>query len=740
MPRYYFFTISFLSCFFLPLLLTGNHGGAAYAQKQGKEWTDSLQIVLQKNQQDTNRINALNELSTANLGYKHYDTAIYLAQNALQLAQKLNYKNGIADAYHNIGNIHKDQSNYPDAIKHYSAALKIYESIEDKYGIADCYNNIGVSYVYQGNYPEALKNQLAALKIFESIGDKNKTAGCYNNLGVIYGYQSDYPEALKNYTAALKIYASIGDKKRIASAYMNAGIIYSYQGNYPEALKNHLAALKIQESLGNKSGIANCYTNIGIVYGAQENYTEAVKNYTAALKIHESIDNKTGIANCYANIGDSYLEQHKYPEALKNLTAAKKIYESIGNKDGIAIIYSGIGKIYGNQGNYPEALKSHTSALRIYESTGAKDRIATSYNDIGNTYVQLNKAQEGSRWLQKGLELSKAIGAISHIQKSYSGLAAADSALGNFKSAFENYKLSILYQDSLKNEENTKKLTQAEMHYEFDKKEALAKAEQEKKDILARAALAKAKNNQNLALAGVGVFMLAATFLGIGFYQKRKSNHIISKEKQKSDELLLNILPEEIAEELKEKGHAEARQFDSVTVLFTDFVDFTKAGERMTPKELVEEIDTCFKAFDSIIDKYNIEKIKTIGDAYLAVCGLPNADNRHAQHILNAALEIKTFMAERKLQKGDKTFAIRIGVHSGSVVAGIVGVKKFAYDIWGDTVNTAARMEQNSEADKINISETTYQLVKQDFSCSYRGEIEAKNKGMLRMYFVNGKL
>ncbi len=215
-----------------------------------------------------------------------------------------------------------------------------------------------------------------------------------------------------------------------------------------------------------------------------------------------------------------------------------------------------------------------------------------------------------------------------------------------------------------------------------------------------------------------------------------KQHEELKVEKKKSDDLLLNILPEEIAYELKEKGASEAKYFDRVTVLFTDFVDFTQAGERMTPQELVYELDTCFKVFDGIISQHNIEKIKTIGDAYLAVCGLPVEDPNHALNTVRSAVKIRDFMSARKKELGDKTFDIRIGIHSGSVVAGIVGVKKFAYDIWGDTVNTAARMEQNSETGKINISQITYELVKDSFECTHRGEIAAKNKGALSMYFV----
>lgn len=210
----------------------------------------------------------------------------------------------------------------------------------------------------------------------------------------------------------------------------------------------------------------------------------------------------------------------------------------------------------------------------------------------------------------------------------------------------------------------------------------------------------------------------------------------IIEEKKKSDDLLHNILPQEVASELKERGATTAHHFDHVTVLFTDFVDFTIAGERMGSEALVEELHSCFKVFDEIMGKHGIEKIKTIGDAYMAVCGLPRADERHAEKVVAAALEIRDFMQQRRAKLGADTFEVRLGVHSGEVVAGIVGVKKFAYDIWGDTVNTAARMEQNSEPGKINISQTTYEQIKDKFSCTYRGEHDAKNKGMLKMYFV----
>jgi class 3 adenylate cyclase len=219
------------------------------------------------------------------------------------------------------------------------------------------------------------------------------------------------------------------------------------------------------------------------------------------------------------------------------------------------------------------------------------------------------------------------------------------------------------------------------------------------------------------------------------FYFVRKKNFFQAR----SESLLLNILPREIAEELKSKGKAEAKHFDQVTVMFTDFKNFTQIAEKLTPVELVNEIDTIFKAFDNIISEHNIEKIKTIGDSYMCVGGLPIPNTTHATDVVKAAIAIQQFI-EQQIQKrrseGKDPFEIRIGVHTGPVVAGIVGKTKFAYDIWGDTVNLASRMESSGEPGKINLSGSTYELIKHRFHCKHRGKVKAKNKGEVDMYFV----
>ena len=219
-----------------------------------------------------------------------------------------------------------------------------------------------------------------------------------------------------------------------------------------------------------------------------------------------------------------------------------------------------------------------------------------------------------------------------------------------------------------------------------------------------------------------------------------KQKEIIEAAKLQSDSLLLNILPGEIADELKKFGKSYARKHDQVSVLFADIKGFTSIAEKLTPVKLVTQLDEVFGAFDNIIAKHGMEKIKTIGDAYMCACGLPLADNENAIKSVNAALDmqhfIKEFGAANKIQNLP-VFEIRIGIHTGPLVAGVVGLKKFAYDIWGDAVNLASQMEQHSEPGKVNISGETYSLVKNSFNCIHRGKIETKSKGEVDMYFVD---
>lgn len=257
----------------------------------------------------------------------------------------------------------------------------------------------------------------------------------------------------------------------------------------------------------------------------------------------------------------------------------------------------------------------------------------------------------------------------------------------------------------------------------------------------------KLKNSQRNLSVALAAFVLAISLgLLLRFLQVRaqsralaEKNQLIQEERKRSDALLLNILPASIAEELKKKGWASARHYEQATVLFADFKNFTGIAELLPPAELVSELDYCFRAFDRIIEKYNLEKIKTIGDSYMLAGGLPEYDTQHTCQVVRAAFEMIEFLETYNKERQEKQlplFEVRIGIHTGPLVAGVVGEKKFAYDVWGDTVNIASRMESAGAVGRINVSDSTYQLIRNAFPCSYRGKVQVKHKGEIDMYFV----
>lgn len=355
-------------------------------------------------------------------------------------------------------------------------------------------------------------------------------------------------------------------------------------------------------------------------------------------------------------------------------------------------------------------------------------------------------------------------------------LAELKSNVINYKTALEHYRaFSILYRsqmsernrkladavETLKSEVDSGQVQIDEKKKEIHRKEqaidsltteqlrsALTVKDLELKNQKSAMELAEAGNRRNVLLLVVGMIVIALLFVIIEYFRKRRSNAVLKskneeivQEKEKSENLLLNILPDTVAEELKHSGKTSSARYENATVMFTDFKGFTTFAGNNTPEDVVSMLDYYFRAFDHIISKYPIEKIKTIGDAYLCVSGVPEENEDHALHIIQAAVEFQEFMKEnaaKRFGSGAELLQMRIGVHTGPVVAGVVGSKKFAYDIWGDTVNVAARMEQAGESGKINVSETVVEASKGHFNFVYRGELEAKNKGMLKMYFVEG--
>ncbi len=512
-----------------------------------------------------------------------------------------------------------------------------------------------------------------------------------------------------------------GWAKGEGNAANNIAVNYAIAGNYPMALEYLFIALRKNEEIGNKFGMMSNSGNIGNIYNLLDEYPKALEFYLKSLKLADELNMKSGKSRTLANIGAVYIKMDELDKALEYLSQGQALAVELGDLVQQSVDLMQISEIYEKKNDYKTAFTLRFKALDYSRKLGDDNNLSINLGLIGDIYLSLYKINRnltdfGLKARGQALSLAKSytdsalviqhdLGDFEHLYANYGRLSEIHETMGNFKEALEAHKLYSLYKDSVYSEEKDKKLTQIAMQYDFDKKTTEERARQEKKDAVQR----NIRNSMMLGLAGTILFSF------IVYRQRNKVNQA----RKRSDELLLNILPHNVAEELKSKGSSAARQYNHVSVLFTDFVNFTGISQDMSPTDLVAEIHKNFTAFDAIIEKHGLEKIKTIGDAYMAVCGLPEEKSDHAKRTILAALEIRDY-----IQSHNGKFEIRIGVHSGSVVAGIVGVKKYAYDIWGDAVNTASRIEGQSEPGKVNISEQTYELVKNDFDCQYRGKIK----------------
>ncbi len=553
--------------------------------------------------------------------------------------------------------------------------------------------------------------------------------------------QGNYTLAYDFNQASIEISESLQNKNLVASSLNLHGLIFEKQGYDSKALEYHQRSLRIREEMGDQRGIASSLNNIGEILEHQGNSIRALDYFQRSLAITEELNDKRGIATALMNIGKSYFNQCDYSQVLNYYKRSLKYYEDLNDHRGIGQCLNAIGSAYYAQNEIDEALQYYRNSYDVCEELGDKRGMVISMIGIGNTYLHLKDHSRSLEYCLSSFKLAEEIDALALQRDACECIYKNNRAMNDKGQALDYLEKLNTLNDSLNGQETAKELQQMEFNFQL-LQDSIARTEEQRKVEQAYKEEVFLNKRTKYIFLGSGLFFL---ILAGGFYSRwryvRKSKTIIEYEKDRSDNLLLNILPAEIAEELKTNGKAEAREFDMVSVLFTDFINFTKTSAMLTAKELVSEINACFEAFDFILEKYHIEKIKTIGDAYMAAGGLPVPTDDSVKNTVLAALDMQDFINYRKSLKnkhGKGAFEMRIGIHTGPVVAGVVGMKKFQYDIWGDTVNTASRMESNSEAGEVNISQCVYDTIKDDpqFSFTSRGKIDAKGKGEVEMYFV----
>ncbi len=597
------------------------------------------------------------------------------------------------------------------------------------------------------------------------------------NLVEVYLSKYENNIALQNGNEALSLANALRNDTLIAESYLYIGKCYEYKNQKIEAIRNFLRGKELAEKCGNPRLLIKCYSPLSGFYNDNNMFDDALEwklkqgililtnrpvDSTALMWVQLDVQlihvrqglglNEQGVRQIIDFAIRSRNDRLKawefalYRKQLLESDDVAKLYNfymKYYREEFEKLFFSDQAMFYRLKAFFMELEQKPDSATLCFKKaeellnsepgTGNIFK-STFYNRYGQFLIRQGRDREAIGKFTRSYELCSGdayYGKYEYIQTPTSYLERLYRELGDFKNAWFYASKNLQIADSINKFSKRDQLTTQAVKQEREQREKAAEADRQK--------IRQGKTVMNMMAGGVFFFIIVSLLIFRNYQNQKKLNRLLDKAKRKSDDLLLNILPQETAEELKATGAARARRFDEVTVMFTDFKDFTQASERMGAEQLVDEINFYFSEFDRIISRHNIEKIKIIGDSYMCAGGLPVPNNTNATDVVEAALELQEFMITQKIgrsSRGEPFFELRIGIHTGPVVAGIVGIRKFAYDIWGDTVNTASRMENSGEPNRVNISGVTYEKVKDRFSCTYRGKVKAKHKGEIDMYFV----
>ncbi|MDH5413452.1 MAG: tetratricopeptide repeat protein [Flavobacteriaceae bacterium] len=588
--------------------------------------------------------------------------------------------------------------------------------------------------VLKENILESMAYSQKAYELAAQLDFKKGKAYSLKNIGLAAYYQGDYLKVLDYWTQSLETFEAIQDTLGIAKLVNNLGAVYYSQGSHPKALDYYLRSLKLSVKTQDPFNIVQALLNLGGLYTEMLDYDKALSFFNKIEDYRASLKDSDQITSYLMGVGEVYYEQGMYDNALKFYEEALTSTENITLRADNLIK---LGLVQFKKNNREKSINYLNEAYQTAMDNNQQLLVVQALIASGNVNQQINLSN-ALKAFKEAENIAKEIEANDELRDIYEGLSQIYASKGDYNNAFKYQSQFIAQKDSLFNLATNDKIRGLQFDFDLQKKEDQIGLLEKESEIL-ELNEKRQKIVKYISFGLAGFILIIAIGLLNRYKYVRKTNRVIEEEKNRSETLLRNILPEETALELKQNGKVVAKKFDSVTVLFTDFEGFTRYADNLSPEKLVETIDFYFSKFDEIVAKYNLEKIKTIGDAYMCAGGLPFPTEDHAHKMIMAAFEIVEFVKQTKNNEKatEKIFDIRIGINTGPVVSGVVGSTKFAYDIWGDAVNVASRMESMSELGKINISESTYNLVKNDFECEYRGEIKAKNRGKLKMYFVN---
>ncbi len=611
-----------------------------------------------------------------------------------------------AKALYRLGIIAEKKSNYPQALELFTFALNLSEQSGNKEGVANALGGLGNVYMDLSEHAKALDYHTQALQIYEELNNKAAMSNAISNIANQHVYFSDYPKAIECYERALNIAEELHDKALVGRRLAGLANVHRILSDYSKALQYYDQALLIVEELGHKDHEALVLGNISQIHMNLYDFPKALVYCTKALELFEDMGNKAGVAGGMGNLGTVYQHLHDFPKALECYAKALGIAEEIGSKAAAASWLFSIGLTYEDIGEYERAIENVGRSYQIFEELGYASNKAQITASMGRLHAKAEWS--GRDELKAEAYLLESI-ALNH------KLGTKD---------YETHKtLADLYERQKRWEEFA---IQYKLYHEIEKEVQSWEAKKVATQIEQRRQIAEREKEIAIAKAASDAQMSVTTAL------------------------LYKVLPQSVATRMID-GEAEiADYFPQVSILFADIAGFTPISADMPAIVVVRFLNYVFGEFDRIIKKHGCEKIKTIGDGYMAVCGAPVECTDHAERLAAAALEMQQTISLpesiAEFMPSGVEFGIRIGLHTGSVVAGVIGEERFVYDIYSDAVNTAARMESHGEENRIHCSNDFYRHLQNRFAMTKnvnhgfvfekRGEMEIKGKGMMRTYFL----
>ena len=606
------------------------------------------------------------------------------------------------------------------------------------------YQKLANAYDQQGNAGKSLYYYLPIEDLIERFGSMQEKSILYNNLGRQYATLHDYVKAIEYFEKAeLQCVYIPCDYPDVL--YANMGIALHNIGNTKRGIEYLLKARAILVNRKDNVALANLEHLLAGVYFKSNDLYNAISHNNIAIELAKETKQATVLAEAYKTAADLYHELYDFEKAFAFYKSYLNLVDSVRLEEQAR----------------QQRLNQQRSLLSEAEGQIKYLIARQNYKDLELGQVRFER--ERLELLNKNLELESR-------QKEdkillYQAQKAVDGAKQRelISEAMRSRQALLLAARELDTEKQKREISELKRQDEIDRTQRMVDSTSRAQEV---AILRKDKDITDLQLRqqdtfrrfvyGLGSLLIVILgLLALGWAFARRTNNRLNKqnrkiqaqnleiaeERHKSDRLLRNVLPEQIAQELKTKGYATPRYYDSVTVVFTDFVNFTRLSANLAPEALVDELDECFLAFDEICEKHGLEKIKTIGDAYMCAGGIPIPNETHPTDAVAAAAEMLLWLQTRNNENANAIFQeMRIGVHTGPVVAGVIGKNKFAYDIWGDAVNLAARLEQHGVSGKINISTQTAEAVKGQYKVSYRGVKEVYNKDPMDMYFIEERI